>query len=253
MSVTDIVLMSNKSVGLKVAKYFLASKVNIKALFVSGNEPEEDAKVIKLFEGGDTLIFGPGRKHDDFDVITQIGDCDFIITVFWPFLLKEPMLNIARRGSVNFHPALLPSNRGWYPHVFNIIDGSTPGVTLHDIDSGADTGDIWVQKEVEIKGDDISSSLYYRLQDEIYNLFEENWPKIESGEIKKTPQDHNQASYNSKRRTDDYDHLDLDKSYTAREFLNILRARTFEEKGFAYFTDGDGKKIAVAVSLKDIG
>jgi len=65
-----------------------------------------------------------------------------MITVYWPWLIKKNYLNTCK-NSINFHPAYLPKNRGWYPHVNNILDNSVPGVTLHKIDEGIDTGPIW--------------------------------------------------------------------------------------------------------------
>jgi methionyl-tRNA formyltransferase len=62
--------------------------------------------------------------------------------------------------------------------VYNIIQGTKAGVTLHEIANSADTGDIWNQKEVEVKITDTAKSLYERLQLEIVNLFIENWANI---------------------------------------------------------------------------
>ena len=72
--------------------------------------------------------------------------------------VKASAFNLAK-DSVNFHPAFLPINRGWYPHVHSIVDGSKLGVTLHRIDEGADTGPIWVQKEMRLLPHD-TSKLY---------------------------------------------------------------------------------------------
>ena len=70
--------------------------------------------------------------------------------------------------TVNFHPALLPINRGWFPHVHSLIDGSKAGVTLHQIAEGADTGLIWVQEEEKIISTDTAIiKLYNPLPDNI--------------------------------------------------------------------------------------
>jgi len=42
--------------------------------------------------------------------------------------------------------------------------------------------------------------------------------------------------------------IDLNKNYTGSEIINLLRARTFGEKGFAYFENGD-EKIYVRIKL----
>lgn len=43
------------------------------------------------------------------------------------------------------------------------------------------------------------------------------------------------------------DRIELDRYYTGAEIINILRARTFGEKGFAYFDSSQGK---VFISIK---
>ena len=70
-----------------------------------------------------------------------------MISVFWPWLFSSRIYQ-AVRLTVNFYPSLLPINRGWFPHVHSLVDGSASGVTPHQIEAGADTGVIWVQKIV---------------------------------------------------------------------------------------------------------
>lgn len=66
-------------------------------------------------------------------------------------LLKPNIIEIPRLGCINLHPTLLPKYRGKYPifWTFYYID-LKPGVTIHYIDKGEDTGDIIYQETVEI-------------------------------------------------------------------------------------------------------
>jgi len=160
------------------------------------------------------------------------------------------VLATARVGTVNFHPALLPINRGWYPHVHNILDGSPAGVTLHAMDAGADTGPIWAQRMVEVRPTDVASTLYERLQDEIVDLFRETWPQIVAGEIAPHPQREESAIYHRKSEIDHLDQIDLDAPTTARQVIDRLRARTFGERGFAWF-ETDARRIHVRIELTE--
>ncbi len=45
--------------------------------------------------------------------------------------------------------------------------------------------------------------------------------------------------------------IDLDKSYKARDLLNIIRARTFYPHPAAYFVDG-GEKYEVRIDIKRV-
>ena len=243
--------MANKNVGYEVVK-FLSNQPNVAivALFLTDINEKDDKKIIKALNNDSTLIFKGVRMHDRIEVLSQLPDFDFIVTVFWPYLLKSDILSLARVNTINFHPALLPLNRGWYPHVFNILHGSKAGVTLHCIDKKADTGNIWAQKIVSVYSDDTSDKLYYRLQHEIITLFKESWDGIVNGKLVPFSQENKVASYNSIKDVQAYDQIQLDLKYTGKEIINRLRARTFEDFGYAYFIDDEGSKIRLSLSLE---
>ena len=89
------------------------------------------------------------------------------------------------KKTINFHPSLLPSYRGWYPHVYNIIENTQSGVTLHELNESADTGKIWIQKKVNQIPTDNAKDLYKRLQFEIVKLFKKKiGKKLKNDQIK---------------------------------------------------------------------
>ncbi len=72
-----------------------------------------------------------------------------LLTACFPFLLPEAWLNFAPLGSLNLHPSLLPAYRGPVPLFWQFRLGEThTGVTLHIMESTADTGDIVTQQAV---------------------------------------------------------------------------------------------------------
>ena len=80
-------------------------------------------------------------------------------------------------NSINFHPSLLPNHRGWYPHVHAKIKYEKWGVSLHQIDNGIDTGDIWVQKPIKINFTWDNKKIYQIAKKELFNLFKNNFKK----------------------------------------------------------------------------
>ena len=145
----------------------------------------------------------------------------------------------------------MPKNRGWYPHVYNIKDDTQAGVTLHRIFTDADAGDIWASKAVPTLATDTASDLYYRLQREIVSLFKDLWPRILKEDIQAIEQNDSIATYNKKNAIAAFDEIDLDSNMKVREFLNLLRSRTFNDRGYAYFFS-EGKKIAISISLREL-
>src|SRR3990167_15961 len=78
-------------------------------------------------------------------------DPELIISCYNPRIIPQEELTCP---AINFHPGLLPYNRGMYPHIWPLIDGSLAGVTIHYIDDGIDTGDIIAQQLVTVYPED---------------------------------------------------------------------------------------------------
>ncbi len=246
-----IALFANHMPGLKVAEFLskCAPHDQIKALYLTGENIDFDESIIQATGiSRDKVFTGPNeiKNQAHLDWLKK-QDIDTIICVYWPWLLNENAFTLAKK-TINFHPALLPVNRGWFPHVHSLIDGSKTGVTLHQIEKGADTGDIWAQKEVCILATDTAKDIYDRLQSEIVKLFEEKWYDIKIGKIKASPQNHIAATYHSKNEIEALDRIDLNATLKAKDLLNRLKARTFGNRGFAFFEE-NGEKIYVNIKL----
>ena len=252
MKKTKVVLFASHFPGVKTAAHLKECEDEILRLYLPDRKEKYASDIIEASGVPESKIFYWGDVDDKEVLAAELRALkpEYFVLVYWPYLLKGGMTAIPLVGSVNFHPALLPINRGWYPHVHSIIDGSPLGVTLHDIDEGIDTGKVWVQKEVDLKSTDTAKSIYDRLQNEIIALFEENWNDIKSGRKKSTPQNESRATYHSKKDIDGLDKLDLDKTYSGRDLINLLRARSFGELGFAYFEE-DGKRIHMNLRLSE--
>lgn len=248
---TRIALFANHAPGIEVARHLgeCSDQNEVVALYLPGVSPEHDSRIAaalrlerqQIFTGPD-IIKQP--KHVEW---FQEQKFDFIICVYWPWLLRCEIFK-AVGSTLNFHPALLPINRGWFPHVHSLIDGSQTGVTLHRIEEGADTGAIWAQQEVGIQPTDTAKEIYERLQLEIVSLFKTSWNDIRTHRIGAKPQDETQASYHAKKEIEELDRIELDQTYMARDLINKLRARSFGQRGFAFFEE-HGEKVFVKLSL----
>jgi methionyl-tRNA formyltransferase len=248
LNMTKITLLANGNLGLEVAKILMINGDKVTRVYYYGDDDylQELSSILNLTPSA-FFTWNDFKNPNHLDLLLK-EPADFLISVYWPYLLRGKELNIAK-DSINFHPALLPINRGWYPHVHSILDGSPTGVTLHRIAPGADTGDIWVQNKVELYSNDIASDIYSRLQDNIIDLFRKNWHLIRDGSIIPFPQNEEHAIYRKKSEIDALDYIDLDAPTTAKKVINLLRSRTFGNNGFAYFLDEDGNKIRIKISL----
>ncbi len=169
------------------------------------------------------------------------------VSVLFNHRLEPRLLDLFPRGGVNLHPSLLPYNRGQYPNVWSIIDGTPAGTTLHYMDAEIDTGDIVAQAETPVTPYDTGETLYRRLERASLDLFVRTWPQLRAGTAPRRPQSGRGTTHRT-RDVDAIDRIDLDATYTARELINRLRARTFSPYPGVYFEE-KGARVYLRLEL----
>jgi methionyl-tRNA formyltransferase len=65
-------------------------------------------------------------------------------------IIKENILKIPRFGTLNAHPGILPYYRGVDVIKWALFNDDTPGVTVHFVNSGIDTGEICTYQELQL-------------------------------------------------------------------------------------------------------
>lgn len=138
------------------------------------------------------------RDGEAFELLSSLG-ADVFITVAYGRILPPDILAIPPMGCINMHASLLPSLRGASPINRAIMNGDkVGGVTVMYMDEGLDTGDIVLQKTVDIP-EDMDFGTYY---DVITNLgcdaLEDYVNLAANGAVTRTPQDHTNATYAAK-------------------------------------------------------
>ncbi|UCE83178.1 MAG: methionyl-tRNA formyltransferase [Deltaproteobacteria bacterium] len=119
-----------------------------------------------------------------------------IVTVAYGQLLPAGILEIPTKGAVNVHASLLPKYRGPAPIHWALIQGeSETGVTTMLMDTGMDTGDILLQREVVIQPEETGGSLHDRLAEVGAGLLVETLELMARGTLEPKVQDHSLATY----------------------------------------------------------
>ena len=91
-------------------------------------------------------------NDDDFGRLIKEMEVDYAF-IFTFRKLKENIYNAPKFGCINFHPALLPLNRGASPSNWIIINNqSKTGITFHFVTKDIDAGDIIEQYEIPLSG-----------------------------------------------------------------------------------------------------
>jgi methionyl-tRNA formyltransferase len=246
-----IVCFANNWIGWRVIEFLAAQPDEIVAVVLHPPATRTHGDDIRSAVGlADEFVFDGSRLRDP-EVVEAIAGLkpDLGVSVLFNFLLRKPLLDVFPAGVINLHPGYLPFNRGQYPNVWSIVDRTPAGVTLHYIDEGVDTGDIIAQQRVDVDPADTGETLYRKLERTSVELFKETWPLIRSG----APPRHPQTGDGTSHRTADVDRIDridLDRTYTARALIDILRARTFPPHDGAYF-EVDGRRYRLRVELHE--
>ncbi len=118
------------------------------------------------------------------------------VVIAYGKLIPRSVYTIPRFNLVNVHFSLLPQYRGAAPVQRALENGETyTGITIFEIAKKLDSGDIWAQKEFPIHGDDTTEDLFDRLSREGAPFLDETLEHIIEGEIQKTPQQHDKATF----------------------------------------------------------
>lgn len=147
----------------------------------------------------------------------------------------------------NVHFSKLPAYKGMYTSALPILNSeSTTAVTLHEIDSGIDTGDVIDQRVFEITEQDTAKSLYLKYLNYGITLVVRNIESILYNKYKATAQSSVGSSYYSKFAID-YRNIIIDLNNTAWMINSQIRAFTFREYQMPMVM---GRKIAQSLILE---
>jgi len=137
----------------------------------------DQTKLLDFVSGLGWSVDWTDRKIDD------LSPYDAVISFGYRHILKDDVLETAARPVLNLHIAYLPWNRGAHPLFWAAYDGTPAGVTIHEIDSGIDTGPICYQREVKFDYRmETFASAYKKLIDEIEALFAEHAADLLNGD-----------------------------------------------------------------------
>jgi methionyl-tRNA formyltransferase len=168
-------------------------------------------------------ILQPARIKDQ-KATEQIRDFapDVIVVVAYGQILPRDVLEIPCLACLNFHASLLPRWRGAAPIQATIAAGDCEtGITAMYMDEGLDTGDILLQRRVEILPNDTGGSLHDRLAQIAPEALLESLRLLSAGNAPRIAQDNARATYAPKLKRE---HGLIDWSESAEAIDRKIRA-----------------------------
>ena len=170
---------------------------------------------------------------------------DVIVVMAYGQILPRSVLEIPRLACLNLHASLLPKHRGAAPIQAAIVAGDREsGITVMYMDEGLDTGDVMLQRRLEIAPDETGGSLHDRLADIAPAALSEALAQLQAGTAPRIPQDSLAATYSPKLGRED-GRIDWSESATTIE--RKIRAFNPWPGAFTVLCDADGRERKLKV------
>ncbi len=183
-------------------------------------------------------------KTDDVSSIKEkLKGFDAGVSAGFMEIIKEDVFGLPEFGILNIHCGKLPEFRGRAPISRAIMEGSdTLILTVHKVDSGLDSGDILLEKEIIVDDEDDVNTLYYKCSFNCAHVLREAFEKLTSGSsgiftrqdlsVKPKP---NQKINEQERK--------IDWNSGVRTIYNRIRALTLPYP--AAYTEFNGRRIYI--------
>lgn len=206
-----IVFIGAGEIGVPTLQALLrSSEHQLTGVFTQPDKPVGRAQRIEptpikgALAGSKVPILQPARVKDR-QVIEEIRALqpDAIVVMAYGQILPREALEIPRIACLNLHASLLPRWRGAAPIQAAIAaDDPETGITVMYMAEGLDTGDILLQRRIDILPTDTGGSLHDRLAEIAPDALLEALQLLANGNAPRIPQDNALATYAPKLTRD---------------------------------------------------
>src|SRR5438034_6839775 len=250
-----IVFLGTGQIGVPTLRALLNSEHEVVAVVTQPDKPVGRAQSIepppikKEIAKTRIPILQPARIKDQ-QATEEIRSLtpDMIVVVAYGQILPRDVLEIPRLACLNLHASLLPRWRGAAPVQAAIAVGDCEtGITVMYMDEGLDTGDILLQRDVEILPNEVGGALHDRLAQIAPEVLLEALRLVAAGNAPRIPQDNARATYAPKLKREQ-GQIDWSESAEAIE----RKIRAYNPWPGAFMKVGDQNLKIFSASIVDL-
>lgn len=219
-----IVVHGQQAFGKAVLEKLLERGENVVGVFCAPDKEGRPTDPLKEFalEQGLPLHQPASWKTPEAEELMRSFNPDLCVMAYVTLFVPQPVLDVPEKGTIQYHPSLLPLHRGPSSINWPIIMGrKETGLTIFWPDEGLDEGPVLLQKTVAIEPDDTLGSVYFN---KLFPLGVEAMVEavdlVRDGKAPSIQQDHSQATYESWCRKAD---AEIDWSKPADAVYNLIR------------------------------
>ena len=243
-----VVFIGTGEIGLPVLRWLQASgEQELVGVVTQPDKPVgrtqriEPPPIKAALAGSDLPVLQPKRiKSDEAIAAIKALAPEVIVVMAYGQILPKSVLEIPTKACLNLHASLLPKHRGAAPIQAAIVAGDhETGITVMYMDEGLDTGDMLLQKKIEIAKDETGGSLHDKLAAIAPAALEEALDALGSGTAARLPQDSSLATYASKLERE---HGRIDWNEPAELIERKIRAFDPWPGAFTLLRDPEGRE-----------
>lgn len=213
-SVVAVVTQEDKKVGRKQ----ILTESSVKKIAKSNN-----IKVLQFHK----------IRQEGFEELKKL-DADIFVTCAYGQIISEEIINLPKFKTINVHFSLLPTYRGASPVQWALINcEKTVGVTIMNTDKGIDTGDIIMQKELNVEKDDNCETLLNKLADMSKPMLLQVLEDFEKGNVCFYPQGENFTYYPMLKKEDGK----IDFNKTSTEIVGLINGLYLWPNAYFYLNN----------------
>jgi methionyl-tRNA formyltransferase len=194
-----IAIIGQQDFGKAVLDAFLARSDEVAGVFCAPEKEGAKADPLKIAaqENGLKLFQFPSLKSREAHEAMRGLNADLGIMAYVLQFAPQDFVNIPKKGTIQYHPSLLPKYRGPSSINWPIIRGETnTGLSIFRPNDGLDEGPVILQKETPIGPDDTLGSVYFdRLFPMGVQALLEAAGLVMAGKHREVIQNESQASY----------------------------------------------------------
>jgi methionyl-tRNA formyltransferase len=184
------------------------------------------------------------------EIKSKVEKIDSGICVGFMEIIRKDFFDLPVNGIFNLHCGKLPEYRGRAPISRAIINGDKHiTVTLHKIDEGVDSGDIYIEKKIKINFKDDINILYQKCSDIAPKLIIELLKNPDNKPIRIRKQNIKNKAF--KKITPEERKINWNNDITG--IRNKIRALTYPYPGAFMIFDNDSYTINKADIIKTAG
>jgi methionyl-tRNA formyltransferase len=210
-----IVFIGAGEIGVPTLEALLDSEHNVVAVVTQADKPAgrgqtiEPPPIKKALIGIARPLGAPilqPKRIKDPELIQQIAALtpDAIVVMAYGQILPRDVLNVPKIACLNLHASLLPRWRGAAPIQAAIAAGDQEtGITVMYMDEGLDTGDMLLQRKIDITSKETGGSLHDRLAQIAPDALLESLELLAKGTAARFPQDNTAATHAPKLKRED--------------------------------------------------